>query len=192
MLNQNHCAFAFFVINDRLILGVSSGAALACEALHLSPKTNLAIGNPISAQEQLNNLRKHMGFNISELARIIQVKRPSIYEWLELKSPNPKNQERLDLIYSFYQYWKEKDVGKIGQYMYRKITQDGRSLMDLLEEDNIDETQVNETLDIIAASLLKVAKENAARDVLLESKGFKPISKDEQRSRLMKLTRKIS
>jgi DNA-binding XRE family transcriptional regulator len=146
----------------------------------------------VTPKEQINDLRKYMGFNISELAKIIKVKRPTIYEWLEGKSPNPRNQTRLDLIYSFCKRWKEMGAGRLGRYMYRNVTQDNKCLMDLLEEKIINEGQINKVLDVIAASLFESKKGRAAREKILKSEGFESISKGEQRSRLMKLTRKIS
>ena len=111
-----------------------------------------------STQQQIDNLRRHMGFNISELAKIMQVKRPTIYEWLTGKPPNRKSQNRLDEIYDFCQRWTEKKAGKLGRYIYRKITQDNKCLMELLEDDVLDTLQINGALDLIATVIIPLIR----------------------------------
>lgn len=192
--NSSSCSqneFPFFVINGNLIIALGSGCLLTSKTLSAMRIANTN-EKTINAKQQLDNLRKYMGFNISELARILRVKRPTIYEWLAYKSPNPQNQTRLDFIYVLCQKWIEKGAGRIGRCLYRKVTQDNRCLMDLLEDKTINETQVNDTLDMIAESFLKTISEHTEREELLKSEGFEPISKEKQRSALMKLTRKLN
>lgn len=84
-------------------------------------------------KEQINALRKYIGFNISEIAVILGVKRPTIYEWLEAENPKLResNRKRLDEIYSVCEIWAKTNLGRIDAYI-RKAIIDGRSLFDLL------------------------------------------------------------
>lgn len=190
--------FPIFVINDKsnchLIIGLNTGSTHTEETLNALkiPDMNPGRETTKSTEQQINDLRKYMGFNISELAKILQVKRPTIYEWIAGKFPSYKNQDRLDLIYTFCQRWMEKKVGKIGRHMYRNVTKDNKSLMDLFEADDFDRLQINAALDLVASIISKTIKERSEIDKILKSEGFEPISKEEQKARLMRFSRIIS
>lgn len=54
----------------------------------------------MSVVVSFKEFRNKIGLNLTELSNILQVKRPTIYEWLESENiPNQKNQQRLDKIY---------------------------------------------------------------------------------------------
>jgi hypothetical protein len=186
--------FPFFVINDSLIIATSTGYMFVQETLDAANLLNDSqnIKKPKSTEQQINDLRSYMGFNISELAKILQVQRPAIYEWLEGKLPNRRNQNRLDSIYEFCRGWLEKDVGKLGRYTYRKITQDNKSLMELLEQNELSVIRIHNALDLIADVIIKTKRRLEAKDRLLKDEGFKPISSKEKKTKLMKISRKIS
>ncbi len=190
MFNHDRSPFFVFITVDdeffpKVIEPPRTGSLTSDERFIKTNKTEEK--KILSAKEQLYDLRKYMGFNISVLARIMHVKRPTIYEWMNGKEPSRKNQHRLDAIYSVCETWKEKNAGWVGLYLYRKIGENNRCLIDLLEETNINKDEIDKLLDIIAKNIFKAEQEFSKKH-----KSLKQISKEEQRASLIKLTRKIS
>lgn len=173
----------------------SSGSLVTSESILAVSRPNLGIitqvTTAIGAKEELENLRRQMGFNISELAKIMKVKRPTIYEWLDSKDPNPKNQARLGLIYSFCERWHELEPGRLGPYKYKKMLH-SKCLIDLLAEEKINKQGIMNLLNMIAKHLLRAIEKRAASDALRHSEGFDPMSKEQKIAALKKFARSIS
>lgn len=138
------------------------------------------------AKEKIQNLRMHMGFNISEIACILQVQRPAIYEWLELKEPNNKNQIRLDSIYKFCEAWRKTDLGSIERYI-RKPIAEGKSLFDLLSEEILNDKLIFKFLDQIEYTILQKRKSAQISGAF----NFKESSPEEKERTLIQITRTI-
>ncbi len=92
----------------------------------------------LSPKKQINDLRKNIGFNISEIAAILHVQRPTIYGWLESNRAMPRkiNQKRLNEIYNICEKWFQKNLEHINCYLDRPI-HNGQSLLDLLTKKNL-------------------------------------------------------
>ncbi|MGD9152911.1 MAG: hypothetical protein PVG30_04540 [Gammaproteobacteria bacterium] len=198
-LDDNHAhhtkdIFAIIIINSNIFSSPGTGSTLTEETLNIDRWLNFGtkkIGVK-NAKKQIEDLREYMGFNISEIASIIQVKRPAIYDWLAGNSPNINNQNRLDEIYRICTIWMEKQIGKSGRTAYRKITEDKKCLMELLEESKLNIKQIIKIFDLIADLIKKTKNRQSFRDKLLKSENFEPITKEEQKARLEKISRKIS
>lgn len=143
----------------------------------------------ISPKSQIEFLLHTCGFNISQLATILNVKRPTVYEWLDGKTPNPHNLERLEAIYSLFIVWNTEPRLRMGSYLFKNF--DGqKSLYDNLIEKNINV----ELGKVLIAKIRNILLENRStkinRDVMLKEKGFQPAT-DEQKTRtIRKLLRK--
>ncbi len=59
----------------------------------------------ISAKDQIRFLRMGVELNISEIAAMMFVKRPTIYEWMKGKEPSLRNQKRLEEICRICSQW---------------------------------------------------------------------------------------
>ena len=144
------------------------------------------IKNPKS---QVEYLRDVLGFNISQLATILDVQRPTIYEWLEDKEPNPRNQERLDKIYSFFSDWRHKHGLRIGGYFYKKFEKN-KSLYDLLIEEDVNENQIVKYISKIKNILILNEEAEFKRNKNLKDAGFVPVSQEQKKRALRGLLRR--
>jgi len=110
-------------------------------------------------KEQINALKNDIGFNISEIAAILNVRRPTVYEWLEAEIPNLRdnNRKRLDEIYSIVEKWEKTNLGRLDAYL-RKTIIDNKSLFDLLSSKKINHALVDEAL-ILLEQIIKKANE---------------------------------
>lgn len=136
--------------------------------------------------EQIKQLKISMGFNILELAAILNVSRPTIYDWIESKKTtiHKKNQKRLNLIYEISKTWESKNIGQLGGYLHKPLGATNVSLFDLLKSDNLNLSAIDSYLDSIAQTKLKKRQTDEAHEALLKKHGFEPISKEDMEERL--------
>jgi len=150
---------------------------------------NEAESRILSTKEQLNHLRQYIGFNISELSDILQVKRPTIYEWLNGHEPSKKKQQRLDNLYELLSHFFNKNTLPMKGFIYRTL--DRKNLFLLLKQDNLNEEAIKEMLQNIQRSLINLKEEKEKHDEKLKKHGFSPISLKQKEAFINKIIRKI-
>ncbi len=151
------------------------------------------IKNLILPRDQINNLRKFMGLNISEIAEILHTTRTTIYEWLNSENSNLRhnNQERLNQMHEICLYWKEKNLGHLSGYTH-KIIREGQSLFHLLTTDIINQQIIYNALESIANTIVSMRQQELQREQNLRTKGFKEISKKERKNNLDRFIQDMS
>jgi hypothetical protein len=129
----------------------------------ISVFTSLDKTQAILPKEKLEALRKYMGFNISEIASILQIQRPTVYEWLGTDNPKLRksNRKRLNAIYEICEKWHQTRVGRLGQYVRRAIYKN-KSLFDLLSEENLNYEIIYEAM----GHLEKIIKDAATNKTI--------------------------
>lgn len=145
-----------------------------------------------STKDQIEDLRWHMGLNISEIASILRVKRPTVYEWLEEKTRRPRKQKRLEKIHTFCKTWKKFGVGRIGSYLY-KVLDGNKNLFNLLNDDVLDEALIVKALSRIKDNLIRIQNEKKQREEVLKKDGFvpTPVEREEIKKWIDRTMRKI-
>jgi hypothetical protein len=105
-------------------------------------------------KNQINALKNYIGFNMSEIAAILNVRRPTIYEWLETEVPNLRenNRKRLDEVYRIYEKWANTNLGRLDSYL-RKTIIGNKSLFDLLSCKKINRTLVDKALFLLEQTI---------------------------------------
>lgn len=149
-------------------------------------KHDVLAGLSISPNEQLNQIKRIMGLNILELAAVLQVTRPTVYDWIDSKktSIRKSNYERLNSIYEISQTWKKKGLGRIENYLHKPIGVPNRSLFDLLKSNTLNLDEIFSYLNNIAEIILKQRSENKAHEDLLRTHGFTPLNFEDIKDRL--------
>ncbi len=140
----------------------------------------------VSSREKLQDLKQILELNVLELAAVLQVSRPTIYEWQnteEIKL-HSKNQERLNNLFAVSEAWKVKQAGSLGSYLHKTINQYKKSLFSLLTSEYLDLKKINQYLDDLATHLRAKQDKDRAHDALLKEHGFEPISKDDRGDRI--------
>ena len=85
---------------------------LAGEIKQAQPVANLV-------SDSLKNIRKQFNFNVTELADLLGVSRPTIYGWLKGESGNkPSVVERLQTLSAAADYWTDITEGKASSYLF--------------------------------------------------------------------------
>lgn len=143
-----------------------------------------------SPQKQLQFLKNDLGFNISEIASILNATRPSIYSWLENTPPANKTQKRLDEIYNVLFKWETSTLGPINHLSRRKLFEN-RSLYEFLCDENLNIKALSQCLDIIKKYLIDSKENKKKRDTIYKDNNYLPLSKEESNKTIDNITRKI-
>lgn len=177
----------FLDVCKRLIR--SSGNKFSVEDINLLlsyyiPKEDIKI---VSTNQLIEALKKYMGFNISEIAAILHVERPTIYEWLSSKETKLRkgNQQRLDHISKYCEYWQKSGLNP-PIFFLRKPIFNNLSLFDLLSQKKLDHDQILKHLKTIETEMRKSDIEKIQRAEFLQEHGFTKIREDRIRDALSK------
>ena len=119
-------------------------------------------------QEQMASIRRFFSLNISDMARVLRVERPTVYSWLTGEaSPRSANLERIGKIYSLAREWRSMSTKPIGA-MLNTPYETNTTLLSLLSEDNIDETAVREMLEALNQALGRVPSRRGVAEIAKE------------------------
>ena len=93
----------------------------------------------LNTQEKIAGIRHYLSLNTTQLAEVLNVRRPTVYQWaavpgVPLKS---KHRDRLDAIYNAARAWRMLSPVPMGSLVQEPLA-DGRSVYDLLCEDSLD------------------------------------------------------
>ena len=139
----------------------------------------------IPVVDQLKELRAALSLNKSQLARIMRVTRPTIYEWYEGKDPNAVNCERIRTLLRVLKRSTVSGAMPLNVRFVRQPTGSAEpSLLDLLSEFRLDQKRVTRALkrarDLGAAALRK----RESREDRLRALGFEDPTGNQRKEQL--------
>ncbi len=132
--------------------------------------------------QALSVLQHYLSLNLSELAMVLQVSRPTIYSWLrDQSSPQAQNLARIRQISKLAKIWPGISRRPVGLHLKTPVM-DGRSILDLLSQDQIDSELARAALASCAALVEREAARQRPRTAaeVAEQYGLRPQSKDSQ------------
>ncbi|WP_009631113.1 hypothetical protein [Synechocystis sp. PCC 7509] len=95
-----------------------------------------------SVEDIVSNIRSSLSLTMQEMARTLRVERQTVYSWIGASSePHPFNRERLNKIFLIAQYWDKLLSMPLGKTV-RQLLINGKSVVDLLSEDTLDEQAI--------------------------------------------------
>ncbi len=107
----------------------------------------------------LSVLQHYLSLNLSELAMVLQVSRPTIYSWLrDQSSPQAQNVARIRQILKLAKIWPGISRRPVGLHLKTPVM-DGRSVLDLLSQDRIDPELVRTALASCAVLVEREARQ---------------------------------
>ncbi len=109
--------------------------------------------------QALSVLQHYLSLNLSELAMVLQVSRPTIYSWLrDQSSPQAQNVARIRQLFKLAKIWPGISRRPVRLHLKTPVTE-GRSVLDLLTQDRLDPELVRTAL----ASCAALVEREAAR-----------------------------
>lgn len=148
---------------------------------YTSVKPDVPAEAPLTISEQVYKARSALGLNVSELAQVLQVTRPTVYGWLKGIEPHPAAVGRLAKLMKVANVVSDKKLTRIDSLVRRPISQspfNGASLLTLIASDSavssahidllatLDQREVNARSEVKGLNLLRTTQE-AIDDPLL-------------------------
>lgn len=114
----------------------------------------------LDVSERAIQIRHYLSLNMTELAAVLRVERPTVYAWLAGRArPQAANLERLGRVHQLARTWRTLTARPLGA-LVREPLHDGRSLVDKLSAERWDERDVR---DLLWAFKQQVDKAQEAR-----------------------------
>ena len=151
------------------------------------------IGAPRSAEgmetlavvDQLNELRAALSLNKSQLARVMRVTRPTIYEWYEGKEPNATNSERIGTLLRLLQRSAVSGAMPLNARFVRQPAGSTEpALLDLLCEPRLDQARVARALKRVRTLGSAALRKRRNREDRLRALGFEDPDGNQRREQL--------
>ena len=139
----------------------------------------------LSVVEQLRELQAALSLNKSQLAQILRVSRPALYEWFHGKEPNPANTDRLDTLLRCLVRARASGTSPLNARFVRQPADlDEPALLDLLSEERLDEDRVVSAIEGAQALGEAATRRRAAREERLRNLGFEDLGREQRREQL--------
>jgi DNA-binding transcriptional regulator YiaG len=92
--------------------------------------------------EKLTFVRHYFSLNVSDLARVLRVGRPTLYSWIRGEAePHRANQDRIDDIYEIASDWRQVTAEPIG-WLGRSRSSSGQTFIEALSEERLDQAKL--------------------------------------------------
>ena len=135
--------------------------------------------------DQVRELQTALSVNKSELARILRVSRPTVYDWLDDGRPNPDNVSR---IRTLRRMLRESRVTRANplfpRFVRYALEPGGRTLLDVLAEETIDEAAVRSAVGRAKALGDAIDAEREESEARLRDAGFEEPDEQQRRGNL--------
>ena len=139
----------------------------------------------LSVVEQMQELQAALSLNKSQLARILRVSRPALYDWLRGREPNTANTERAHTFLRCLARTRASSASPLNARFVRQRTDlDGTVLLDLLCEERIDEQRVVTAIEQTWALGDAAIRRRATREERLRNLGFEDPGREQRREQL--------
>ncbi len=135
--------------------------------------------------EQMQELLAALSINKSQLAGILRVTRPTMYDWLRGKEPNAANTDRLHGLLRILTRASVSGAAPLNARFVRKPMElDSPSAIDLLAAENLDEDRIVRALEQARSLGATASSRRISREDRLRALGFEEPTDDERRERL--------
>ncbi len=135
--------------------------------------------------DQLRELQTALSVNKSELARILRVSRPTVYDWLDDGQPNADNASRIQTLGRLL---RESGVSSANplfpRFVRSALEPGGHSLLDVLVEETIDEASVRSVVESAKALGDAIRDRREEREARLRAAGFEEPDAEQRKANL--------
>ena len=127
----------------------------------------------LAVVDQLNELRAALSLNKSQLARVMRVTRPTIYEWYEGKDPNSTNCERIHTLLRLLELSAVSGAMPLNaRFVRQPLGPAEPALLDLLCEARLDQARVARALKRVRILGNAALRRRKNREDRLRALGF--------------------
>ena len=139
----------------------------------------------LTAIEQMQELQAALSLNKSQLAGILRVTRPTLYDWLHGREPNAANAGRVDTLLHILAQASVSSASPLNaRFVARPVEIDAPSLIELLGEESLDEDRVIRAIERSRALADSASRRRTAREERLRTLGFEELGGEQRRRQL--------
>ena len=139
----------------------------------------------LSIVEQVQELHAALSLNKSQLAQVLRVSRPALYDWLRGREPNVANRERVHTLLRCLAQGRVSSAGPLNARFVRQPADlDEPALLELLYEERIDEDRVVGAIERARVLRDAATQRRAAREERLRGLGFEDPGYEQRREQL--------
>ena len=136
---------------------------------------------------QVRELQAALSVNKSELARILGVSRPTVYDWLDGGEPNADNRGRIrTLLRLLSESLVSANNPLLARFVRSALEPAERSLLELLGEETIDEVTAKNAIRRVKALGDAMGAQREEREARLRGAGFEEVDGGQRRENLAK------
>ena len=163
---------------------VGTGGFATAQALNCAPgapsvvRIAHEVGGSIGAQhvldtqEKLAGIRHYLSANVTNMAKIFRVGRPTVYSWLrDDPGLRANHARRIDEIYEIARSWRSTSNQPIGEFMSRPLNS-GATLLELLSAKSLDEPAIQSAFIQISEAASRKARRSSAAEIA-KRRGFR-------------------
>jgi DNA-binding transcriptional regulator YiaG len=147
--------------------------------------TSRRAASRMSVADQVCEIMAALSLNKTQLAEVLRVTRPTLYEWLDGKEPNAANAKRL---LSLLRLLADSGVTAADSLSPRfargALIESEQSLLDLLKAETLDEARISLTLGEAKASEDEARRTRQIREERLRALGFEEPNTEQRRANL--------
>ena len=143
-----------------------------------------------TAAQMINIIKDKLGLSMAALAKILNVARASLYNWLENEPRDDEVIERVEMLYEIANRWKEKNPfhyppGKL----LKENLGNGPSMAERLGRRELDRGEIEEGMNLLL-ELMKIRRKSMDKAKAISEKSV--IDSDSRRETLERLTGSVS
>ena len=134
---------------------------------------------------QVRELQAALSVNKSELARILRVSRPTVYDWLEGGEPNADNRLRIGTLVGLVSECRvSANNPLVPRFVRFALAPGDRSVLELLGEETIDEVTAKDVIRRAKALGDAMDAQREEREGRLREAGFEELDAEQRRVNL--------
>ena len=167
----------------------SSSSIVDCRSVAPASPPNVAVSFreivALPVTEQMQELQAALSLNKAQLAGILRVTRPTLYDWLHGREPNAANAGRLDTLLRILAQASVSSASPLNaRFVARPVEIDAPSLIDLLGEESLDEDRVIRAIERSRELADSASRRRTAREERLRTLGFEELGGEQRRRQL--------
>lgn len=161
----------------------SSSRIDRCNTDHVALQRSTISTLPIA--RQVRELQAALSINKSELARILGVSRPTVYDWLDGGEPNADNRSRIRMLLGLLSESQVSSNNPLFPRFVRSRLEPGNQiLLKLLSEDTIDEATAKNLIQKAKALGDEIDAQREEREARLRDAGFEEPDAEQRKANL--------
>jgi hypothetical protein len=115
-------------------------------------EVNAPVERALSAQEQIVGIQRYLSMNVTYLAKVLRIARPTVYAWMRGADPHDVNLERIRQLHRISRMWRSMSSIPVGNYLTLPLG-GGSSLLEQLSQEQLQESAISESMARVKAAL---------------------------------------